>query len=166
MAHISGSHRTCDLILGVGDGKMNTSDHLSVPFRGIQYSHSVANFFTDKNMMPKNDTWHARLDQIVYYGMDWLCPGYSQVLHAQLDKFHGTLTPENTISDVVAITQTGDLHVAVYDLTDNLMYVSNAKKDESTPGPKLAYDRQFVKFDMTSLFSLKPENPTQIDLIQ
>ena len=61
---------------------MNTSDHLSVPFRGIQYSHSVANFFTDKNNMPKNDTWHARLDQIVYYGMDWLCPGYSQVLHA------------------------------------------------------------------------------------
>lgn len=35
MAHISGAHRTCDLILGVGDGQMDTSDHKSVPFRGI-----------------------------------------------------------------------------------------------------------------------------------
>jgi len=102
-----------------------------------------------------NEDWHPRLDQMVYYGMDWLCPGYSEVLGKQLSSFHGKLTPENTISDVVAITQTGDLHIAIYDLTDNFMFVSNAKKNES-PGPKMAYDRQFVKFNMTSLFSLRP----------
>jgi hypothetical protein len=40
---------------------------------------------------------------MVYYGMDWLCPNYSIVLHKQLETLHGKLTPENTISDVLPI---------------------------------------------------------------
>ena len=38
-------------------------------------------------------------------GMDWLCPGYSVVLARQLKSLHGSLTPENTIRDVVPIVQ-------------------------------------------------------------
>ena len=34
--HINGSARTCDLILGVGDGKVDTSTGQPVP--GVQYS--------------------------------------------------------------------------------------------------------------------------------
>lgn len=74
--------RTCNLILGVGDGKITPSDKGDViPFHAVQYSHSVANIQSDVDMMPHNDTWHARLDQMIYYGMDWNCPGYSAVLH-------------------------------------------------------------------------------------
>lgn len=80
MTHMKDANRTCNLILGVGDGKIDTKDG-AAPFRGIQYSHSVANFFDDKDMMPRNDTWHPRMDQTVYYGMDWLCPNFSVVLH-------------------------------------------------------------------------------------
>ena len=105
--------------------------------------------------MPRNDTWHARLDQMVYYGMDWLCPGFSVILHDQLKSLHGQLTPENTISHVVPIVQTGNLHIAAYDLSDKIMYIANARgKGES--GPEFAYDRQFVKFDMQQIFALKP----------
>lgn len=39
----------------------------------------MANFITDTNLQPVNDTWHAPIDDVVYHGMDWLCPGYSEV---------------------------------------------------------------------------------------
>lgn len=53
-------------------------------------------------------------------GMDWLCPGYSDVMARQLSSLHGNLTAANTISSVVPIVQTGDLHVAVYDLPNQV----------------------------------------------
>ena len=149
--HIKNAHRTCDLILGVGDGKPQQNKS-SAPFRGIQYSHSVANFFDDTNMLPKNDTWHARIPNMVYYGMDWLCPGYSVVLHRQLKAYHGKLTPENTVKNVVPIVQTGDLHVVISDLTNMNMFVANARGSSET-GPLKAFDRQFVKLDMKEMFA-------------
>ena len=79
----------------------------SSAFRGIQYSASVANYYTDTDNMPVAD-WHPRIENVVYYGMDWLCPGYSKVLAQQLTKHHGDITPENTIRDITAITQTGE----------------------------------------------------------
>jgi hypothetical protein len=64
------SKRTCNLILGVGDGKLPA-------FRSVQYSGSIVRFFDDKNMQPVYD-WHPRMENVVYYGMDWLCPGYTK----------------------------------------------------------------------------------------
>jgi len=141
---ITKAHRTCDLILGVGDGK-------SSAFRGIQYSASVANYYTDTDNMPVAD-WHPRIENVVYYGMDWLCPGYSKVLAQQLTKHHGDITPENTIRDITAITQTGDLHLAIYDLTDGVLFVANARRD-GVSGPRMAYDRAFVRIDMNKVFA-------------
>ena len=81
MSRMQNSSRTCNLILGVGDGKITPSeDGEVIPFHAIQYSHSVANIQTDKNMMPHNDTWHSRIDQMIYHAMDWECPGYSVVM--------------------------------------------------------------------------------------
>ena len=48
--------------------------------------------------------------------------------------------------------QTGDLHVAIYDLTNMIMHVANARRD-GAPGPRLAYDRAFVKIDMNAAFA-------------
>jgi hypothetical protein len=39
-------------------------------FRGMQYSYSVLNVFDDGNLMP-NATWHPKIPNIVYWGMDW-----------------------------------------------------------------------------------------------
>ena len=52
-------------------------------------------------------------------GMDWLCPAYNEVLARQLTAYHGNITAENTIHNIVSIVQTGDLHVAVYDLPNS-----------------------------------------------
>ena len=83
--------------------------------------------------------------------MDWLCPGFSTVLHAQLAKNFGSITAENTIRDITAITQTGlyyyvhifhsihgalatadrsgTLQVTVYDLTQMIVHTANARRD-------------------------------------
>jgi isopenicillin-N N-acyltransferase-like protein len=54
------------LILGVGDGKSNK-------FNSVQYSASVANFIDDTHLKPVAD-WHPQIENVVYHGMDWLCP--------------------------------------------------------------------------------------------
>ena len=43
------------------------------------------------------------------------------MLGRQLGKYHGQLTPEIAIRDVVAITQTGDVHVYVTDLVNEVL---------------------------------------------
>lgn len=71
----------------------------------------------------------------------------------QIRKHYGSLTPENTISDIVPIVQTGDVHSVVYDLTDSVMYVSFARPASGTVGPPKAYDRQFTRLDMKQLWA-------------
>jgi hypothetical protein len=143
---ISSAHRTCDLILGVGDAKINE-------FRGIEYSASTADFFTWDTLRPAED-WHPHITDVVYWGMDWLCPGYSQVLGQQLELYHGNITAEATIRDIVPIVQTGNLHIAVYDMTKHSVYVSYARPDGAT-GPLYAYERSFVQLDSDELFAEK-----------
>ncbi|XP_061188063.1 prolyl 4-hydroxylase subunit alpha-2-like [Saccostrea echinata] len=128
---IANSPRTCNLILGVGDAKIGQ-------FRGIEYSASVADLFDDLNMRPA-EKWHPKIQNVVYWGMDWDCPAFNEVLGNQLQKYHGNITVENTIRDVVSIVQSGDLQVAIYDLTKNLAYLSNAKASYES-GPAYAYE--------------------------
>ena len=97
---------------------------------------------------------------MVYYGMDWLCPNFSIVLHRQLAMLHGSLNVANTVREVVPIVQTGDLHIAIYDLTRMMMYVANAKSDNES-GPSMAYDRQFIQLNMTLLFQ-EPSPQVQV----
>jgi len=141
---MANSRRTCNLILGVGDGKLNE-------FRGFQYSYSVLNVFDDRNMQP-NATWHPRIKDTVYWGMDWICPSYNTVLGDLLQKYHGSLTPEVAIRYVSAVEQSGDNHIAFYDLTNMNMYVSFAAPN-GVGGPAAAYARQYTKWDLRALFA-------------
>lgn len=150
VSRITNANRTCDLILGVGDGKANT-------FRSFAYSGSEVFVFDDTNLQPWNntaDTWHPRIKDVVYHGMDWNCPSYNSALAAQINSLYGKLTPQNTISDVTAIVQTGDVHIAMYDLTNQQLYVSFMAGTNSTvQHPQMAYDRQFTQLNLTQLFA-------------
>jgi hypothetical protein len=141
---LSTAHRTCDLILGVGDGKSNE-------FTGVQYSYSVANFMNDTNQMPL-ESWHPRIKDTTWWAMDWLCPNYGSVMARQMEKFHGNITAENTIRYITPIVQTGDLHCAISDLVNMKMYVATAASVSET-GPRMAYDRQFNMVDLNKLFA-------------
>jgi len=138
------ARRTCDLMLGVGDGKLGY-------FRGMEYSYSVLDVFDDKNLRPDNSSWHPRIKDVVYWGMDWDCPSYNYVLSTQIKKFYGKITPEIAIRYLTAVEMSGDNHIAFYDLTDGEFYVSFAAQFD-VGGPTGGYARQFTKFNATALF--------------
>jgi hypothetical protein len=52
IARMQKARRTCNLILGVGDGNEGF-------FRGFQVSHTVCNVVDDIHPLPKNDSWHG-----------------------------------------------------------------------------------------------------------
>ena len=124
--------RTCNLILGAGDGKTNR-------FNSIQYSASVANFMNDTTMKPEAD-WHPKIPNVVYHGMDWLCPSFNSVLAKQLSSLYGKLTPELAIKYVTSIVQSGSLLTTYYDFPRDTIYTSNARATGES-GPDNAFDR-------------------------
>lgn len=145
MEMITNANRTCRLMLGVADAKAETA-------RLVQYSHSEVHFYNDTDLQP-DAWWHPRMPNVVYAGMDWFCPFYQHSLYQQLSLYHGMLTPEISILNVTSAVMTGDLHLAVYDLTDGLLYVANhAPNGMSTPFLN-AYERQFIRLNVSYLFS-------------
>lgn len=140
------SRRTCDLILGVGDGKLGI-------FRAFQYSYSTLRIQDDLNMMP-NASWHPRIKHMVYYGMDWICPSYNQVLSEQLTKYYGSFSPDVGLRYITPVEKSGDSHAAYYDLTAMHLYVAFAGPHNSTGSPA-AFDRQYVQYDVRKLLDEK-----------
>jgi len=147
------ANRTCHLILGVGDGKEKRMN-------AVQYGWKVANIVEDHNLIPVA-TWHPKIENVVYYGMDWICPGYDTVMAAQLNKFKGNFTAEDAIRDVMAVVQTGDLHVYVADLPNDLFYFSIAAS-RGVPGPMRAYERAYTKIDLKSFWNVGPPTAEEI----
>jgi isopenicillin-N N-acyltransferase-like protein len=147
-ARITGATRTCDLLLGVGDGKSNE-------FSGFQYSPHVARVIKPENLLPANDTWHPKIADVVYWGMDWICPNDNRMLSEALRRHHGNLTAENTISDVTSYVTTGNLHIAIYDHAAMQMFVATARPDGAA-GPLYAFERQFTRLDMARIFQEAP----------
>ncbi len=66
-ASIAAANRTCNLIIGVGDGQAGVVN-------GIQYSGYVAVPYNDTTLLPANATWHPQIPSVVYNGMDWYRP--------------------------------------------------------------------------------------------
>ena len=87
--------------------------------------------------------------------MDWLCPGYNEVLAKQLNVLYGNITVENGIKYITSIVQTGSLITTYYDFTRHVIYTANARGTNET-GPDNAHDRTFVKLYMNDLFSVQP----------
>jgi len=142
------AHRTCNLLLGVGDGKENE-------FRGMEYSYSVLDVMDDENLRPTNVSWHPRITDVVYWGMDWDCPAYNTILSQQFEQYYGKITPEIAISYFTAVEQSGDNHLAYYDFTNGFLYVAFAAPF-NVGGPVGAYARQFTKFNITTFWNEKP----------
>lgn len=137
--------RTCNLILGVGDGKSE--------FRSFQYGHSVCNVVGDDNPLPKTE-WHPAIEDAVYYGMDWNCPPFHERLHELLTNYYGNITAELTVRKIVPGLNSGNLQIAIYDLTHEKIYFSYGTKTQT--GHHLnAYERPFISLDLKKIFGHK-----------
>jgi len=138
------ANRTCHLLMGLTNATTG---------RMVQYSHSLVRIFDDTTLEP-NCSWHPRIPNIVYEGFDWECPFYQHAMFQQLSYHYSNLTAENTILNVTSLVRTGNLHIAITDFTDSLMYVANhAPQDDKTSPYQKAFDRQFVRFNLTSAYN-------------
>jgi hypothetical protein len=148
-----GTRRTCDLILGVGD---------ATTFRGMEYSYSTLDVFDDKNMRPRNDTWHPHIEDVVYWGMDWLCPAYSYMLSTGLTRFHGNLTGDVAARFISAPQHSGTNHIALYNLGSREAWISFGAPT-TVGGPPNAYARPYLYIgDVTAdLFDVQHPSATR-----
>ena len=72
------------------------------------------------------------------------------------------ITPEVAIKDITAPEMSGDNHLAYYDLTHMMIYVSFAASHTDGGNPN-AYARQFTVFDANALFDVAPPTSFETD---
>lgn len=139
------TRRTCNLILGVGDGNAGY-------FRGFQYSHSVCNVVNDTKPLPASAEWHPAIEDAVYWGMDWDCPNYHIRLHEMLDRYHGNITALNTIRYILPGLNSGNLQAVVYDLSEEWVYFAYGHQNQSGQVVN-AYLRPFIGLNLKQAFA-------------
>ena len=105
---------------------------------------------------------HEPVEDVVYWGMDWECPGFHKVLREKIVENYGQINAEIALRKLIAGTNSGNLHVAVYDFENDHMYVSFTKSDDSFDGSSNAYKRSYTRLDMADNFS-KGENVKPTD---
>jgi len=162
--------RTCNLILGVGDGKPE-----SQVFHGVSSDAGLLTVYTDTYLEPQvneegvNMT-HPMIENVVYWGMDWFCPPFHQQMHDRIVANWGNITAENTMRDIIPRTNTGNMHIAVYDYNNWDMYVAFARQNKykDNDDERLnAWERSYTRLPMEEIFmekSPKPEEtPTEAD---
>lgn len=84
-----------------------------------------------------------------------MCPTYTEALGQQLQQYWGNINKSTIIHNILPTVQSGDLHIAVYDLTSEKMYVSFCRSSTaSETEPQFAYERQFTELDLKDIFSV------------
>eukprot|EP00945_MAST-04E_sp_MAST-4E-sp1_P005993 g5993.t1 len=127
--------RTIDLILGFGSPQSADDHSGGAPFVALGT---------------------PPIENVVYHGMDWDCPAWTSLLGKQIRKEghgNGNMTAEATIRYINPIVQTGNLHVAIYEVEKGIVYISHSVGSKHS-GQKNAYERPYVKIDVTSLFNV------------
>jgi hypothetical protein len=65
---IGDAARTCNLILGVGDGKKSSSS-----FKSFAVSQKTFEVVDESHFLPVDDEHHPAIEDVVYHAMDWTC---------------------------------------------------------------------------------------------
>jgi hypothetical protein len=135
---IQNANRTCSIWSGVGDGNADENQ-----FRLVDYDYAHAINYTWSNS-PITPTY----PDVVYISESELC------FYEQLSKFvNGTVTVQAVTQTILPQAQTGNLQAVLYDYSDWSLYVANAGPP-GTPMPEAnAWNRQYTRFDLASLFA-------------
>lgn len=143
---IYGAERTCSIFVGLGDNTINQ-------FRAVEYSHDYVRVGDDRNFPEWDD--HPSIDNVVYIDKHKQ-PSTDPCLGSLLEKYYTDLDCVTLLQKVAPVHETGDMHVAVYDFSQNYMYVSNASPVPNNGNASEvipAYNRPYIRLDMLSLFA-------------
>jgi len=65
---------------------------------------------------------------------------------------YGNLTALNIAQNIPRLTQSGDVHIAVYDLQQQLVYVSRGVTNATGDFIQNAYEAPFLRWNMSALW--------------
>ena len=151
LSRIATANRTCGIFVGLGEG--GTAVDARPNFRALEYSYETVNIYNSVNF-PAYPPWHPLFKDLVFIDKHTQ-PSHNLCFGSLLAKYYGSISPENTLQYITAIEQTGDMHVAIYDYDNGYMYLSNASPVAANGSVVPAYARQFIRADMTALWSLE-----------
>jgi len=137
--------RTCSIWIGVGTPPND--------FKVIQYGYENFKVMDDRNF----PSWssHPSYKNVVYVDKHTQ-PSGDDCLGSVIGKDYGNINAINIFQKYTALSQTGDMQIAVYDFNNMYVYLSNAGiYDAKTKNVEKAYDRPFTRLDMKTLFNEK-----------
>lgn len=143
LTELINTDRTCSIHIGIGSSQVGE-------MRGVEYSGKRLNVYNwmTQPVYPQ----HPQLPQLVYWDKHPQ-PTRSYCFSQLLQQQYGNINVENAIQ-IMAIGETGNVQACVFDYGKNVIYVANERLDDQS-GPRFAYQRTFVKFDMGQLFAEK-----------
>jgi len=143
ISRIADAARTCAVWIGLGD--------YTNEFRIIEYSYDIVKVFDDINFPAYK--YHPLLSGTVYIDKHPQ-PSFHPCLGSLMEEHYGNLDSMVIKTYISAQLQTGNLHIAVYDFSRMLMYVSNAAPYQKEQPLVCAYDRPYIRVDLNELFSI------------
>jgi len=143
ISRMNSTDRTCSIWVGVGDSQ---SDQMDV----IQYSYENLTAY-DSTSFPTYSA-HPYIEDVIYVDKH-VQPSSDPCLGNILNEGWGSIDAKYLFQQAAARLETGDMHVAVYDYLNNFMYVSNAQVYVPGQPQLMAYQRPYVRFNMSSIFN-------------
>ena len=140
---IQNTHRTCSIWVGIGDSTTKQVDIL-------QYSYEDANVYNSTSY-PVYQPGHPYIKDVIYVNKHKQ-PSNDPCL-AELLNSTTNIDSQYLWKYAAAVSQTGDMHAAVYDYQNRFMYVANAGiYNKTSKYAQPAYERPFIALNMTQLF--------------
>jgi hypothetical protein len=118
-------------------------------FHAIEYSYQIVEVFNSTNMAN-----HTSIPDVVYVDKHTQ-PSFDPCMPSLIQQAYGSITAETVMQTIAPVFGTGNMHIAVFDHEQQLMYVANASpyiNNNSIP----AYQRPFVQYSLTALFAEQP----------
>jgi hypothetical protein len=139
ISRIENANRTCSIFVGLSD---NTGT-----FDVLEYSYAEVNVFNNSSPMPGIPVFND-----VQYVDKHTQPSSHPCLPSLIKEYYGNINETVIYRHITAEFQTGNMHLAVLDWSEQVVYVANAAPVvNGTAVP--AYDRSLVQLNLTALYN-------------
>ena len=151
IGRIGGAARTCAIWLGIGQGARPNprvaGATLPADFKLVADSFQQLHVYN-----PENFPVYAQHDYFadLLFVNKHVQPSTESCMNDLFHWGYGALTADMFRTTITALEETGDMHIAVTDFDNKMMYIANASP---MPNNTPAYQNGFIQFDMEALFN-------------
>ncbi|KAJ7211548.1 hypothetical protein O6H91_Y478100 [Diphasiastrum complanatum] len=135
--------RTCPLFVGIGSSLQNK-------FVLLSYSLDAVELYDDSNFTLVTLEKPKHQPPGVVFIDKYVQPSNDPCMEDLVNNSYGVLNGTSLLK-MVSVLRSGDMHIAIYDFSANLVYFSWAVMNQTMKTIQLAYKRPFLKIDMGSL---------------